>query len=45
MVNYVYWLDELEKNHERYFRDHDVVASPAVERLARECSLADSQKT
>ena len=40
MVNYVYWLDELEKNHERYFRDHDVVASPAVERLARECPLA-----
>ena len=46
MVNYVYWLDELEKNHERYFRDHDVVASPAVERLARECPLAaDSPKT
>ncbi len=40
MVNYVYWLDELERNHERYFRDHDVVASPAIERLARECPLA-----
>ena len=40
MVNYVYWLDELERNHERYFRDHDVVASPAVERLARECPLS-----
>ncbi|HET7363742.1 MAG TPA: malonyl-CoA decarboxylase [Burkholderiales bacterium] len=39
MVNYVYWLDELEKNHERYFRDHDVVASPAIERLAKECPL------
>lgn len=39
MVNYVYWLDELERNHERYFRDHDVVASPAIERLARECPL------
>jgi malonyl-CoA decarboxylase len=36
MVNYVYWLGELERNHERYFRDHVVVASPAVEKLARE---------
>jgi malonyl-CoA decarboxylase len=42
MVNYVYWLDEVEKNHERYFRDHDTVASPAVERLARECPLAQN---
>jgi malonyl-CoA decarboxylase len=41
MVNYVYWLDELERNHERYFRDHDVVASPAIERLAKECPLAE----
>jgi malonyl-CoA decarboxylase len=40
MVNYVYWLDELERNHERYFRDHEVVASPAIERLAKECPLA-----
>jgi malonyl-CoA decarboxylase len=39
MVNYVYWLDELERNHERYFRDHDVVASPAIERLAKESPL------
>ena len=41
MVNYVYWLDELERNHERYFRDHEVVASPAIERLAKECPLAE----
>jgi malonyl-CoA decarboxylase len=39
MVNYVYWLAELEKNHERYFREHVVNASPVVERLARECAL------
>jgi malonyl-CoA decarboxylase len=39
MVNYVYWLPELEKNHERYFREHAVSASPAVDRLARECAL------
>ena len=27
MVNYVYWLAELERNHERYFREHLVAAS------------------
>jgi malonyl-CoA decarboxylase len=42
MVNYVYWLDELEKNHERYFRDHEIATSPALERLARECPLAQN---
>jgi malonyl-CoA decarboxylase len=36
MVNYVYWLAEVERNHERYFREHAVVASPQVEKLARE---------
>jgi malonyl-CoA decarboxylase len=36
MVNYVYWLAELEHNHEQYFKHHTVVASPGVERLARE---------
>jgi malonyl-CoA decarboxylase len=40
MVNYVYWLSEVERNHERYFREHHVIASPAVEKLARECPLA-----
>jgi len=39
MVNYVYWLAEVERNHERYFREHRIVASPAVEKLARECPL------
>ena len=39
MVNYVYSLAELEKNHERYFRERVVSASPAVDRLARECAL------
>ena len=37
MANYVYWLAEVERNHERYFRDHHIVASPAIEKLAREC--------
>jgi len=36
MVNYVYRLDEVERNHDRYFRDHYVVASAAVEKLARQ---------
>jgi len=40
MVNYVYWLNEVERNHERYFREHAIAASPAVEKLARECMLA-----
>ena len=39
MANYVYWLAELERNHERYFREHVVSASAAVEKLARECAL------
>ena len=39
MVNYVYWLNELERNHERYFREHRIAASPAVEKLARECAV------
>jgi len=39
MVNYVYWLAELEKNHERYFREHFIAASPVIEKLAREAPL------
>ena len=30
MVNYVYRLDDVERNHERYFAEHAVVASRAV---------------
>ena len=45
MVNYVYWLAELERNHERYFREHLVVASPQVEKLAREAPLAPGEKS
>ena len=37
MVNYVYRLNEVERNHERYFRSHAIAASPQVEKLAREC--------
>jgi malonyl-CoA decarboxylase len=34
MVNYVYDLGEVEKNHEEYFTRHHVVCASAVERLA-----------
>ena len=44
MVNYVYWLAEVERNHERYFRDHAVIASPQIERLAREAPLPAVEK-
>jgi malonyl-CoA decarboxylase len=40
MVNYVYRLEDVERNHERYFAGHAVVASRAVEKLARESPLA-----
>jgi malonyl-CoA decarboxylase len=40
MVNYIYRLGEVESNHERYFSSHTVVASRAVEKLARKCVLS-----
>ena len=39
MVNYVYWLAELETNHERYFREHLIPASPVIEKLAHEAPV------
>ena len=44
MVNYVYWLAEVERNHDQYFREHIVVASPQAEKLAREGAAALSQQ-
>jgi malonyl-CoA decarboxylase len=35
MVNYVYDLDQVERNHEEYVNRHRVVASAAIERLAK----------
>ncbi|MGE5096811.1 MAG: malonyl-CoA decarboxylase [Betaproteobacteria bacterium] len=35
MVNYVYDLDDVEKNHEEYMNRHRVVCSGAIEKLAR----------
>ncbi|MBI2186562.1 MAG: malonyl-CoA decarboxylase [Acidobacteria bacterium] len=34
MANYVYRLDDLERNHEAYAREHQVIASREIERLA-----------
>jgi malonyl-CoA decarboxylase len=34
-VNYLYDLDEIEKNHEAYAEQRAVVASNAVQRLLR----------
>ena len=36
MVNYLYDLDDIEKNHEAYAEGRRVVASNAVRRLLRE---------
>src|SRR6185503_1702480 len=44
MVNYVYRLEDVERNHERYFADHAIVASRAVEKLARKSPLAAGEK-
>jgi malonyl-CoA decarboxylase len=40
MVNYAYRLDDVERNHERYFGEHAVVASREVEKLARKAPIA-----
>lgn len=40
MANYVYDLDDLERNHEAFAREYHVVASRDIERLARQSMLA-----
>jgi malonyl-CoA decarboxylase len=35
MANYLYRPDDLERNHESFARDHRVIASRAIEALAR----------
>ena len=42
MVNYVYRLKDVERNHEAYANQHLVVASPGLALLARESLLARS---
>jgi malonyl-CoA decarboxylase len=36
MVNYVYHLGDVEKNHEEYFTRHHAVCSSTIEKLARQ---------
>ncbi len=38
MVNYVYRLHEVERNHEAYVNEQRVIAAPAVQRLAQEAA-------
>ena len=40
MVNYVYRLKDVERNHEAYAKEHHVVASPGLALLARESLVA-----
>ncbi|TMG84987.1 MAG: hypothetical protein E6H78_08350 [Betaproteobacteria bacterium] len=40
MVNYVYRLGDVERNHEAYAREHRVVAARRIDALARESLLA-----
>jgi len=44
MVNYVYRLDAVERNHEAYAREHRVVALHRIESLAKESLLARNEK-
>ena len=39
MVNYLYRLGDVEDNHESYVREHRVVASRQLSKLARDCPL------
>ena len=40
MVNYVYRLGSVERNHDAYARDRTIVASPRFQALARESLIA-----
>jgi len=40
MVNYVYDLGDVERNHEDYVKRHQVACAAAVEKLAREAAPA-----
>jgi len=43
MVNYLYRLGDVEKNHEAFVREHEVVASHELKKLARESLLAPTE--
>jgi malonyl-CoA decarboxylase len=41
MVNYLYDLEQIEKNHEGYAEGRTVIASNAVKRLVRKVAATD----
>jgi malonyl-CoA decarboxylase len=43
MVNYLYRLGDVDANHESYVREHRVVASRQLTKLARDCPLFAEQ--
>lgn len=43
MVNYLYRLSDVEDNHELYVREHRVVASRQLTKLARDCPLLQAR--
>ena len=43
MVNYLYRLSDVEKNHEAFVREHEVVASHELKKLARESVLSPAE--
>lgn len=45
MVNYLYRLGDVEKNHESFVREHEVVASHELKKLARESLLSPEAKS
>jgi malonyl-CoA decarboxylase len=45
MVNYVYDLDDVERNHEDYVNKHHVVCSSAVERQAASVPIGAAEQT
>lgn len=45
MANYVYRLDDLERNHESYARRFKVIASHEIDRLAKQSRLAATNLT
>ncbi|MDA1118205.1 MAG: malonyl-CoA decarboxylase family protein [Proteobacteria bacterium] len=40
MVNYLYRLGDIERNHERFVNEHVVVAARGIQKFARECPVA-----
>ena len=43
MVNYLYKLDDIETNHERFAAKGEVVAAPAVRKLLRPTGRRDAR--